>query len=103
MDPDVWVLDEPSANLDPASVEELRASGWTSLKREGKTLIIAEHRCHYLRGLADRIVVLAQGKIVEVQSGANFFSQGNSDMNRRGLRWTHLPEGLAPWPAPPAR
>jgi len=98
MGPEVWILDEPSANLDPASMEDLRIC-LESLKREGKTLIIAEHRCHYLRGLADRVMVLAEGRIVEVQGGAGFFSQGNAQMSRRGLRWTRLPQGFTPPPA----
>ncbi len=99
MGPGAWVLDEPSANLDPASLEELRAA-LESLKREGKALIIAEHRCHYLRGLADRIFLLEQGRIAEVNSGSDFFSRDNEQMSRCGLRWTNLPAYLASAPEP---
>ena len=57
MKPDIFVLDEPSSNLDAASIMDLRRiiAHW---KEQGKTIIITEHRLYYLRGLADRILIL---------------------------------------------
>jgi len=101
MGPDAWVLDEPSANLDAAAVEGLRAA-LARLKREGRTLVIAEHRCHYLRGLADRVVTLEGGEIIDMQTGETFFAKSNAEMKRRGLRWVHLPESLTRSGAQPA-
>ena len=100
MGTDVWVLDEPSANLDSAAVEGLKTIVG-ALKHEGKTLIIAEHRCHYLKGLVDRIVILDDGRIVDIHTGDAFFKKSNAEMNRRGLRWIHAPGGFFPASGPP--
>ena len=60
MEPDVLVMDEPSSNLDAASILDLRKilAFW---KSQGKTIIVSEHRLYYLRGLADRFIYLAEG------------------------------------------
>jgi energy-coupling factor transport system ATP-binding protein len=100
MGPDTWVLDEPSSNLDSASVEILKTT-LESLKQEGKTLIIAEHRCHYLNGLADRIIMLDNGRVASEHPGASFFQKSNTEMNRRGLRWIQEPAAfIGPGQAP---
>lgn len=65
MNPDVFLLDEPSSNLDMASIEELR-SYLQILKKQNKTILIAEHRLYYLLDIADRIIYLADGKIEAV-------------------------------------
>ena len=62
MEPDVLVMDEPSSNLDAASILDLRKilAFW---KSQGKTIIVSEHRLYYLRGLADRFIYLAEGQV----------------------------------------
>lgn len=60
--PDVFVLDEPSSNLDAVATAEL-AEMIRLWKNRGKTIIISEHRLHYLRNLVDRVVYLQNGKI----------------------------------------
>lgn len=57
MDTDVIVLDEPTANLDGETIQNLRELLFT-LKAEGKTLIISEHRLSWLVGIADRYVYI---------------------------------------------
>lgn len=57
MDPEIYLLDEPSSNLDMASVAELREH-LDLIKSQGKTILIAEHRLFYLMDLVDRIVYL---------------------------------------------
>ena len=54
--PPILVLDEPTSNLDISAIRELReiVAKW---KATGKTVLIAEHRLWWLRGLADRVVV----------------------------------------------
>ena len=53
--PGIMVLDEPSSNLDVAAIDDLRQvlSLW---KKQGKTILIAEHRLYYLHDLADRVL-----------------------------------------------
>ncbi len=101
MGPDIWVLDEPSANLDQASIQSL-AGTIQEMQREGKTLIIAEHRCHYLRGLANRVVTLRAGRVSCIQCADEFFDSANEDMNRRGMRWVRVPDQIPVADAPSA-
>ena len=60
--PSIMVLDEPSSNLDISATEDLRQMirVW---KKQGKTVIIAEHRLYYLQDLIDRVLYLKDGKI----------------------------------------
>lgn len=60
--PKVLLLDEPTANLDPLSIAELKAI-LQGLKREGLALLIADHRLGWLNGLCEKIIVLQQGRI----------------------------------------
>lgn len=62
VEPDVFVLDEPSSNLDAYAIADFRKL-LKILKSQGKTIIIAEHRLYYLYDLADRIIYLSDGEI----------------------------------------
>ncbi|OTO67599.1 MULTISPECIES: ABC transporter ATP-binding protein [unclassified Enterococcus] len=62
--PEIFVLDEPSANLDNHGNTQLAATV-EQLKKAGKTIVIADHRIHYLMEAADRVIYMAKGKIVE--------------------------------------
>ncbi len=64
MSPQVYVLDEPSSNLDARAINFLRRT-IALLKRQGKTIIIAEHRIYYLKDLVDRAIYLDGGKIAK--------------------------------------
>ena len=63
LDPPVYVFDEPSANLDMASVEALKRL-MALLKKKGKTLIVSEHRIYYLKDIIDRYYYIEDGKII---------------------------------------
>ena len=62
MDPEVYLLDEPSSNLDMTAINDLREH-LKLIKSLGKTVIIAEHRLYYLADAADRIIYLENGRI----------------------------------------
>ena len=64
VDPEIYVFDEPSANLDMYSVEALK-NLMSALKAEGHTIIVAEHRLYYLTDLADRFLYMENGSIKE--------------------------------------
>lgn len=92
MRPDLFVLDEPSSNLDAASIRELRdiLSFW---KSQGKTIIISEHRLYYLRGLADRFLYLKDGSIQKDFTAKQFEQLGEkkrAGMGLRTLEWNEL-------------
>lgn len=60
--PDIIILDEPSANLDPRATREL-ADHLTALKRRGITIFIVDHRLYWLKDLVDKVLVLDQGRL----------------------------------------
>jgi len=64
-DPLVLLLDEPTASLD-AHARRDYLSLLASLRREGKTIVFASHRLEELEALADRVLLLDQGRVVEV-------------------------------------
>lgn len=70
--PDVYVFDEPSANIDEYGIERIREM-LINLKAQGKTIIISEHRLYYLMDLIDRAIYLQDGKIKYVFSNVEFF------------------------------
>lgn len=61
--PKIYVCDEPTANLDKKGTEELTLI-LKQLKKEGCTIIVAEHRLSWLVGVADRFVYIREGKIL---------------------------------------
>ena len=62
MDTDIFLLDEPTANLDFAATQQLK-SILLALKKQGKTLLLSEHRLYYLADIADEYWVMADGEI----------------------------------------
>ena len=86
---EVIVLDEPSSNLDFTTLTRL-AEMIASWKAEGKTIVIAEHRLHYLMSLVDRFVIMEQGTIKSTYTQAAFSALTNADLVREGLRATTL-------------
>ena len=84
-DPDVYVLDEPSANLDEASIEILRRN-LLQLKSEGKTIVIAEHRLYFLTELIDRAVYMKSGQICRTFSGKELLALTEQERTQLGLR-----------------
>ena len=85
MDPEIYVLDEPSANLDTHAVEELRKI-LKMLKAQGKTILIAEHRIYYLLDLLDRAVYMKDGRIVREYSRQELVEMSASERMETGLR-----------------
>lgn len=82
---EIYVLDEPSANLDSSGAEQLRQVLQT-LKEQGKTIIISEHKLFYLRGLADRVLVMRNGKIEKVLPGKDFDKKSSEWFEDNKLR-----------------
>ena len=88
MMPELIVLDEPTSNLDLDAIDELRdiISDWRS---QGKTIVIAEHRLGWLKGLCDRIIFMENGRISKEFTGEQFFSLSTKALNDMGLRALH--------------
>ena len=85
MDPEIYVLDEPSSNLDKEGIEDLRRC-LKLIKEEGKTIVVAEHRLYYLSDMADRIIYIQDGKISSEYSCKELQSLPRDHLESMGLR-----------------
>lgn len=84
-DTDIMVLDEPTANLDASGVAMVQEA-LQLLKKQGKTLIIAEHRLSYLNQLADRYLYFQAGHLSLDMDRNSFLAQSEQERQERGLR-----------------
>lgn len=84
-EPEIYVLDEPSSNLDNTSVERLKEL-LHYIKAQGKTVIIAEHRLNYMRSVADRVIYLKGGRIVREFTADQFLALSERERISMGLR-----------------
>ncbi len=85
MNPDIYLLDEPSSNLDTVAIDDLRKY-IQILKNQGKTIIIAEHRLYYLKDLADEIYYMDAGKIKYQWKQDAFLKLSENERIQLGLR-----------------
>ena len=81
MDPKVLMLDEPTSALDPELIGEVIAV-IKGLAVKGMTMIMATHQISLISGLADEILFMENGKIVEQGSPAELLSSGNSSKSQ---------------------
>lgn len=71
-DPDIFILDEPTSNLDPASTAAIEQMV-RDVRNRGTPIVFITHDLGQARRLADEIVFLHQGRILECTPGAQFF------------------------------
>ena len=81
----IIVLDEPSSNLDAKYIDILKEM-LQILKEKGITLILAEHRIYYLMDVADRIIIIQNGRIKESFTRDVFISLPDDILYEWGLR-----------------
>ena len=82
MDPDVLLLDEPVSALDPKRVE-IVVDLLKELAHSGKTLLIVSHQIEFLESVANRMVVIDQGRVIEDCCAKTFFEQPKELLARR--------------------
>lgn len=101
MRPGMILLDEPTANLDPTGVLEVRDAVARVVEQTGATLIVVEHRVGVWRDLVDRVVVLDEvgGGILADGVPDAVFAKDGTRLAEAGV-WV---PGLEPWLAPPRR
>ncbi|NEB40425.1 amino acid ABC transporter ATP-binding protein [Streptomyces sp. SID14515] len=78
MDPKVMLFDEPTSALDPEMINEV-LEVMQQLARDGMTMIVVTHEMGFARSAANRVVFMADGKIVEEATPDQFFSNPRSD------------------------
>lgn len=85
MHPEVLLLDEITAALDPEMVREV-LDVVLSLAQEGRTMLIVTHEMAFAKAVADRVIFLENGKIVEEGSPEEFFDNPQTDRLKRFLK-----------------
>ena len=75
--PQVVLFDEPTASLDPEMVNEVLQT-MESLAREGMTMLIVTHEMGFARRVADRVIFMDQGQIIETAPPDDFFERPQS-------------------------
>ncbi len=73
MEPKLMLFDEPTSALDPEMINEV-LEVMTDLAREGMTMVVVTHEMNFARQVADRVVFMAEGEIVEVGTPEHFFT-----------------------------
>ena len=101
MEPEIYLLDEPSSNLDMTTINDLREH-IRLIKSCGKTVLIAEHRLYYLMDVADRIIYLEDGRIAGDWTTEQFQKLLPEERQKMGLRAVNLQEEHPACPASPA-
>ena len=91
MGPEIFVLDEPTANLDQDAIARLHDQ-IAGLKRQGRTVVIAEHRLYFLTDLIDRVLYLRDGVLERTFTREQFCALTDREREALGLR-TLIPAG----------
>ncbi len=84
MHPEVMLFDEVTAALDPEMVREV-LDVMMNLAKDGKTMLIVTHQLEFARAVADKIVFMDQGQIVEETTPGQFFNNPTSQRGRAFL------------------
>ena len=92
MNPQIYVLDEPSANLDIAAMEKL-SERMKVIKEKGHTVVVAEHRLAWIQKFADRIIYMKEGHIEQEFTSDEFKVLSDPKREQMGLR-SIIPEQI---------
>jgi polar amino acid transport system ATP-binding protein len=84
MEPKVMLFDEPTSALDPEMVKEVLDT-MISLAEEGMTMICVTHEMGFARQVADRVIFMASGEIIEEGAPADFFRAPRHERTRQFL------------------
>ena len=84
MNPSIMLFDEPTSALDPEMVKEVLDT-MIMLAREGMTMLVVTHEMGFARAVADRVIFMDQGEIVEQNTPDEFFSNPQNERSKRFL------------------
>ncbi len=89
MEPDIMLFDEPTSALDPELVGEVLTT-MKDLAEEGMTMVVVTHEMGFAKEVADKIVYMHDGKIVEHGTAEEFFNHPKEERTREFLKATML-------------
>jgi ABC-type polar amino acid transport system ATPase subunit len=84
MQPKIMLFDEPTSALDPEMIKEV-LDVMRDLAREGMTMVVVSHEMGFAREVADRVIFMDQGEIVETGTPEHFFSTPDEERTKRFL------------------
>lgn len=84
MEPKVMLFDEPTSALDPEMIKEV-LEAMEQLAESGMTMIVVSHEMGFARAVADRMVFMADGEIVEVGTPEHFFEDPQEERTKQFL------------------
>ncbi len=85
MNPDVMLFDEPTSALDPEMVGEV-LDVMKSLAREGMTMVVVTHEMGFAKDVADRVIFMCDGKIMEEGTPDEFFTNPKDERAKQFLK-----------------
>ncbi len=85
MDPEVMLFDEPTSALDPEMVGEV-LNLMKQLAEEGMTMIVVTHEMGFAREVADKVIFIAEGNIIEEAPPAEFFDNPQTERAQQFLK-----------------
>ena len=85
MDPDVMLFDEPTSALDPEMVGEV-LDVMKKLAQDGMTMVVVTHEMGFAKDVADRVVFMCDGKILEENTPEEFFTNPKDERARQFLK-----------------
>jgi len=86
IEPEILLLDEPTANLDPSNAIIIENAIKKMRERNSCIVILATHNLHQARRLSDEIVHIHSGKILEIASPENFFKNPTNKTTRKFVK-----------------
>ena len=85
MEPKAMLFDEPTSALDPELVSEV-LQVMKQLAKEGMTMVVVTHEMNFARDVADRVIMLDEGKIIETADPKTFFENPSNERTRQFLK-----------------
>ena len=84
MRPEIMLFDEPTSALDPEMISEV-LDVMVALSKQGMTMIVVTHEMGFARAVADRVVFVDEGRVVEDAAPAEFFTRPRTERGRAFL------------------
>ena len=84
MEPEILLFDEPTSALDPEMVREVLEVMQT-LAADGMTMVVVTHEVRFARQVADRVVLMAEGQVLEEAPPERFFTNPSHERTRQFL------------------
>ena len=99
--PALYILDEPTANLDPEATSKIRAQIDVAIA-SGKTVVVAEHRLDFVADLVTRVLLVEDGRIARTMSSGELLSLTDDELEKAGLRSPRHDRAVSVSRMPPA-